>query len=235
MKAIFKRELRSYFSSPIGYVFVAIFFCVAAFMFSVYNISYQMGYISYVFNNMTMIFLFLTPLLTMRLLTEDKKSKTDQLLLTAPVKVTSVVAGKYLSAMAVLGIALATTFIFPIILAIYTTPAWGEIFANYVGFVLMGGAFIAIGLYISSLTENQIIAAIVTFAVLFLLYLSSGFSTAFTNVYLKSFVLWLSPETHYTDFAKGVIDLESVTYYLGVILAFMMLTSAHIEKRRWIK
>lgn len=235
MKAVFKRELKSYFSSPIGYVFVAIFFCVAGFMFSVYNISYQMGDISYVFNNMTMIFLFLTPLLTMRLLTEDKKAKTDQLLFTAPVKVTSVVMGKYLSALSVLGIALATTLVFPVILAIYTTPAWGEMFANYLGFVLMGGAFIAVGLYVSSFTENQIIAAIVTFAVLFLLYLSSSFSTAFHNVHIKNLVLWLSPETHYADFVKGVINIESVVYYLGLISAFIMLTAAHIEKRRWIK
>ncbi len=235
MKAVFKRELRSYFSSPIGYVFVGIFFCVAGFMFTVYNISYQMGSMSYVFNNMTMIFLFLTPLLTMRLLTEDKKTKTDQLLLTAPVKVTSVVLGKYLSALAVLGISLATTLIFPIILGAYTTPAWGEMIANYMGFVLMGGAFIAVGLYVSSFTENQIIAAVVTFAALFLLYLSAGFSTAFQNVYVKSFVLWLSPETHYADFAKGIIDIEGVVYYLSIISAFVMLTAAHIEKRRWIK
>jgi len=235
LNAIFKKELRSYFSSPIGYVFVAIFFCVAGLLFTVYNIFYRMGDISYVFSNMTMIFLFLTPVLTMRLLSEDKKAKTDQLLLTAPVKVVSVVLGKFLSAVAVLAIALATTLIFPIILKVYTDPAWGEIWSNYIGFCLLGASFISIGLYISSLTENQIIAAIATFGVLFVLYLTNNFSVSFGDGFINTVIQWFSPANKFTDFSKGIISIESVIYYLSIMAAFVILTTAHIEKRRWIK
>ena len=169
MKAIFKKEFRSYFLSPIGYVFVAIFFFVASLFFVINNIFGGYGDINAVFSSMTMIFLFLTPVITMRSMAEEKNSKTDQLLLTAPVSVVSIVTGKLLAAMSVLAIAMATTVIYPIILLNFTTPAWGKFFGNYVGFFLMGTAFVSIGIYISALTENQIIAAVSTFGVLFLL------------------------------------------------------------------
>lgn len=235
MKAIFKKELRSYFCSPIGYVFIAIFFFVAALFFAISNLLSGYADVSYVFSNMTMIFLFLTPILTMRLLSEEKNSKTDQLLLTSPVKVSSVVLGKLFAAVAVLGIALATTIIFPLIISAYTTSEWGKIFGNYIGFCIMGATFVSIGLYISSLTENQIIAAVSTFGVLFLLYLIEWFGDTTANVILRTVISSLAITSKFTDFAKGVINIQSVIYYVSIISIFVMLTIGQIEKKRWIK
>lgn len=235
MRAIFKKELRSYFCSPIGYVFIAIFFFMAGLFFSRYNLLGGLGDISYVFSNMTMIFLFLTPILTMRLLSEEKNSKTDQLLFTAPVRISSVVIGKLLSAVAVLAIALAATLLFAVILSIYTTPAWSVIFSNYIGFCLMGATFVSIGLYISSLTENQIIAAVSTFGVLFLVYLVEWFGSATANETVRVIISWLSVTSKFTDFSYGFVNIQTVIYYLSIIAVFVMLTIAKIDKRRWSK
>lgn len=235
MKAIFKKELRSYFCSPIGYVFVAIFFFVASLFFAMYNLFSGYGDINTVFGNMTMIFLFLTPILTMRSIAEEKNSKTEQLLLTAPVKVSSIVLGKVFAAAAVLLIALAATIIYPLILMLFTTPAWGKIIGNYIGFFLMGLAFVSIGIYISSLTENQIIAAVATFGVLFLLYLAEWFGQVTSSPVLQTIIGWLSITSKFNDFSLGFVNLQSAVYYLSISAIFVFLTVTHIEKRRWSK
>lgn len=235
MKAIFKKELRSYFCSPIGYVFVAIFFFVASLFFAMYNLFGGYGDINTVFGNMTMIFLFLTPILTMRSIAEEKNSRTDQLLLTAPVKVSSIVLGKIMAASAVLLIALAVTIIYPLILMMFTTPAWGKIVGNYIGFFLMGLAFVSIGIYISSLTENQIIAAVATFGVLFLLYLAEWFGQITSSPFFQKVIEWISITSKFNDFSLGIINLKSVIYYLSIVAIFVFLTVNHIEKRRWSK
>lgn len=235
MKAIFKKEFRSYFCSPIGYVFVGIFFFVASLFFAMYNLFMQYGDINMVFSNMTMIFLFLTPVITMRSIAEEKNSKTDQLLLTSPVKISSIVLGKLAAAMAVFGIALALTIIYPLILLGFTTPAWGKIIGNYIGFFLMGSAFVSIGIYISSLTENQIIAAVATFGVLFLLYLAEWFGSVTSNAVMQTVIGWISITEKFYDFSVGIINLQSVIYYLSIVVIFVFLTVSHMEKRRWSK
>ena len=235
MKAIFKKEFKSYFYSPIGYVFVAIFFFVASLFFSMYNLYKGSSDINMVFNNMTLIFLFLTPIITMRLLAEEKNAKTDQLLFTSPVKVTSVVMGKFFAAISVFAIAMALTAVYPLLLAKFTKPDWGKIVSNYIGFMFMGAAFVSIGLYISSLTENQIIAAVATFGVLFLLYLIDFFSTVVTAPILREIISFVSITTKFKDFSMGIIDIGAIVYYIGVVVVFVYLTVFHIEKRRWSK
>lgn len=235
MKAIFKKEFRSYFCSPIGFVFVAIFFFVASLFFVMYNIFGGYGDINAVFSNMTMIFLFLTPVITMRSLSEEKNSKTDQLLLTSPVKVSSIVLGKLFAAMSVLAIAMGLTVVYPVLLLSFTTPEWGKIIGNYVGFFLMGTAFVSIGIYISALTENQIIAAVSTFGVLFLFYLAEVFVPMVGSEFLRVIVEAISITEKFYDFSMGVIDISSVVYYLSIVVIFVALTVIHIEKRRWSK
>lgn len=235
MIAIFKKEFRSYFCSPIGYVFIAIFFLVASLFFTQNNLLAGYGDINVVFANMTMVFVFLTPVITMRLIAEEKNSKTDQLLLTAPVKVTSVVLGKFFAAMSVLIIAMALTVIYPLLLIKFTTPSWSKLIGNYVGFLLMGAAFVSIGLYISALTENQIIAAVVTFGVLFLLFLAEFFGATTENEIVRNIVSTLSITNKFDDFSLGIIDLKSVVYYLSIVVIFVFLSVSHIEKRRWSK
>lgn len=235
MNAIFKREFRSYFASPVGYVYVSVFFLVASLFFGFYNLLYQSGDISYVFSNMTMVFQFLTPVLTMRLLAEEKNNKTDQLLLTSPVKVHSIVLGKLFAAIAVLAIALSVTLLFPILLVSYTEPSWGKIFGSYLGILLIGSTCISIGLYISSLTENQIIAAVGTFAVLFLVFVFEMVGSSITNPVLSQIIYWLSFTAKFADFGKGIINIPLVFYYVSIIAAFSLLTIGQIEKKRWTK
>ena len=169
MAAIFKREMKMYFSSMIGYVFTAFFVLVTAIYFSLQNILSLSPQFENVFNSVIMMFLILAPILTMRLLSEETKQKTDQLLLTSPVSVVGVVLGKFFAAVTVFIIALVITMLFPLILSFYGSIAVAKIIGSYIGFFLLGSSFIAVGLWISSITDNQIVSAVATFAAVFLL------------------------------------------------------------------
>ncbi len=235
MTAIYRKELRTYFLSPIGYVFIAVFLAFSGWFFTTINLLQAVGDMSYVFSNLTTVFLFLIPILTMRSLAEEKNSKTDQLLLTAPISIGSIVIGKVLAAVTVFMIALLITLLYPIILTMFTEPAWGEIFGNYIGFFLMGAAFVSIGVFISSLTENQIISAVCTFAILLLLFMIEWISPSINNTFLLSVIDWLAITKRFNDFATGIVNLESVIYYLSIVAVFSFLTVRHLEKRRWSK
>ena len=169
MAAIFKREMKMYFSSMIGYVFTAFFVLVTAIYFSLQNILSLSPQFENIFNSVIMMFLILAPILTMRLLSEETKQKTDQLLLTSPVSVVGVVLGKFFAAVTVFIIALVITMLFPLILSFYGSIAVAQIIGSYIGFFLLGSSFIAVGLWISSITDNQIVSAVATFAAVFLL------------------------------------------------------------------
>lgn len=169
MKAIYKREIKMYFNSIIGYVFIAFFVLITAIYFSIQNILVLSPDFQNILSNVIMMFLILGPMLTMRLLSEEKNKKTDQLLLTAPVSIPSIVLGKYFAAVTVFLISLLITGIFPVILAFFGTVAVAQIIGTYIGFFLLGSAFIAVGLWVSSITDNQIVSAVATFAAIFLL------------------------------------------------------------------
>lgn len=169
MAAIYKREMKMYFNSMIGYVFIAFFVLITAVYFSLQNILSLNPQFEYVFSSVIMMFLILAPILTMRLLSEETKQKTDQLLLTAPVSIVGIVMGKFLAAVTVFIISLLITAIFPIILSLYGTISVAHILGSYIGFLLLGSSFIAVGLWISSITDNQIVSAVATFAAVFLL------------------------------------------------------------------
>ena len=169
MKAIYKREIKMYFNSMIGYVFIAFFVLITAIYFSIQNIVVLSPDFQNILSNVIMMFLILGPMLTMRLLSEEKNKKTDQLLLTAPVSIPSIVLGKYFAAVTVFLISLLITGIFTVILAFFGTVAVAQIIGTYIGFFLLGSAFIAVGLWVSSITDNQIVSAVATFAAIFLL------------------------------------------------------------------
>jgi len=173
MFAIFRRELKAYFTSPLGYVFIGFFILISAVFFALSNLLSGNPSFTGVLSNLTFIFLFLVPILTMRLLSEDAKNKTDQLLITSPLSITGIVLGKYFAAVAVFVITLLITVLFPIILSFFALGglAWAEILGGYIGFLLMGASFIAIGLFFSSVTDNQLIAAMETFAALLLIWI----------------------------------------------------------------
>lgn len=235
MTAILKRELKEYFYTPIGYVFIGFFIFLTSWIFTYTNIFSASGDLSSLFGNLTIVFMFLVPILTMRLISEEKNTKTDQLLLTAPISITKIVLGKVFAAFSVFLISLLLSLVYPVIISIYSKPAVSEIAAVYIGFFLMGISYISIGVFISSLTENQIISAVSTFVILFVLNLADMLTTVVTNPFLKSVISYLSVTTRYTDFTNAIVRIDSVIYYLSVSALFIFLTGYQIEKRRFKK
>lgn len=213
MAAIFKREMKMYFSSMIGYVFTAFFVLVTAIYFSLQNILSLSPQFENVFNSVIMMFLILAPILTMRLLSEETKQKTDQILLTSPVSVVGVVLGKFFAAVTVFIIALVITMLFPLILSFYGSIAVAQIIGSYIGFFLLGSSFIAVGLWISSITDNQIVSAVATFAAVFLLLMVetivSSASGNLTFSFIFALIIALLIATYFysntKDWSVGVI------------------------------
>lgn len=171
MGAIFRREVLSYFTSPIGYIFLAAFYAFSAVSFSNNALNYGTTQLDGVFGQLMIILIVLIPILTMRTLSEEKKNKTDQCLLTAPVSLGGIVAGKFLASFLIYIMGVAITLVYAVIVSAYAQPDWNVIFGNIVGLVLLGAAFIAVGMFCSSLTENQVVSAVVSFIVMVGLYL----------------------------------------------------------------
>lgn len=233
MKAIFKKEFRNYFMSPIGYIFVGVFTALAAMFFSSGILQTQQADISLMFSDINVVYLFLASLLTMRLLAEEKNKRTDQLLLSSPVKITEIVLGKYLAAMAVFGTTMAVSLVFPLIMFKFGSPALSEVIGSYIGFILLWGAFIAIGVFISSLTESQIIAGVFTFAGLLLIYFINWFKASVQNPVLSKVIGWFSLLDRYSEFQSGILNIENIIYYISFIFVFLFLTVRVIDKRRY--
>lgn len=233
MLAVFKRDLKAYFTSPLGYVFIAAFLAVMNAFFYIYNIAQAYSQLASVFNFMVYTLIFVTPLLTMRLFSEEFKQKTDQLLLTSPVKVRSIVFGKFLAALAIFGIALAVTLLYVIIIASHGQPNVRELLANYFAIFCVAAAFISIGVFISSLTENQLVSAILTLAVFLILYLidTSGFGAQ--NAFLNNLLYSISLFVRYTTISNGVLAFSDLVFYISVAAIFIFATTRVIEKKRW--
>lgn len=174
MLAIFKKELRSYFTSMIGYLFIGFFLAIVGVYFMAYNLQGGYANFEYVLNSMVFVFVILVPILTMRLLAEEKKQKTDQLLFTSPLSVSKIVVGKYLAVFAVFVSAMVITMFYPFILSKYGTVSFKLAYTGILGFVLVGAAYLAIGLFLSALFESQAIAAVVTFVVLLITFIMQG-------------------------------------------------------------
>lgn len=171
MLAMFKKEMRTYFTSMTGYIFLVFFTLITGIFYSQYCVLIARGEFTMVLSQITLIFLLLVPIITMRLLAEESRQKTDQLLFTSPVKITSIILGKYLSALTLLFIAILIIALFPIMLVPFGNISFAETFGAFVAFFLIGSCFIAVGLFISALTDNQIVAAVASFGALLAMYL----------------------------------------------------------------
>lgn len=233
MAAIFKKEFRNYFMSPIGYIFVAVFTFLASMFFSSGILMSQQADITIMFSDINLVYLFLAALLTMRLLSEEKNKKTDQLLLSSPVGITEIVLGKYLAAMAVFGVTILISLVYPAIMFKFGNPSLSEVIGSYIGFILLWGAFISVGVFISSLTESQMIAGVFTFASLLLIYFISWFESSLQNEIAKKVVNWFSLLSRYSEFQSGILNIENIIYYLSFIFVFLFLTVRVIDKRRY--
>ncbi len=232
MFAVLKRELSAYFSSPIGYIYLAVFYVFSGYFF--FGVLYSnTTSLSNVFNGMFTIIMLLIPILTMRLMSEDLKNKTDQALLTAPISLVSLVLGKFLAALIVYCLGVAITLVYGVVIAAFAPPDWTVVFGNVLGMLLLGAALIAVGMFISALTENQVIAAVGGFAVGFSLILVNSLSALISIEWLKKFVSGLSFMERYDEFTNGILDISNIFFFVSVCAVFVFFTVRVIEKRRW--
>lgn len=234
MAAIFKREFTSFFSSAIAYVVLSVYFVFSsAFMFW-YCLTYNTANLSPIFTSMLIITAIVIPVATMKLFSEEKRQKTDQALLTAPVSIFQIVFGKYLAALLLFVCCLAIYFVYAIVIACFVTPAWTMILCNFIGSFLIGAALIAVGMFISSLTDSQVVAAVVSMAAGLVLV---SFVDMLANIIpvevISGVITSISFSLHYQDFAAGTFNIPDVVFFLSIIAVFLFLTDRALERKRW--
>ncbi len=242
MGAIFKRELAAYFKSPIGYVFSAIFFAISGVCFVSTTVASGTTNTAVYFSMVLLFFVILIPLLTMKLLSEEKKLGTEQLLLTSPVSLVGVICAKFFAAFTIFASTLGISSLLNMF-ALYGIAKEQEyviakmnlptFLGCILGVLLIGAAFIAIGLFISSLTENQIISAVVSIGVFALIMASQAFAAGINNTILRVIVKWFSVMDRFAGFQRGVFDITALVYYISLTTVFLFLTVRVYEKRRW--
>ena len=248
-----QKELRSYFSSPIAYIVLAMFavifgyfFYMATALFVDYSLRSMMQrgmappmnindfIIRPLLMNVSVIVLFLMPMITMRLFAEEKRTGTIELLLTSPLRDIEIVLGKWLAALLLYASLLAISAVNIVFLFIYGKPDWKAVLVGYLGLLLLGAAFLGLGAFLSTLTKNQIIAGSLTFGVFLLLWVLDWVSSTSSGTSTPSKVLaYLSITTHFEPFAKGVLDLKDGIYYLSAIFLGVFLTLRSMESLRW--
>lgn len=233
MSAIIKRELSSYFNSAIGYIVLAVFYFFSGLFFYMYCLLSNTTSMSYVFLSMLMIVMLIIPIITMKSFSEERKQKTDQALLTAPISLTEMVLGKFFGAFLLYCICNAIYLLYAVILSFYASPDWAVFLTTMLGMLLMGGALIAIDIFISALTESQVIAAVVSIGIGLLIYMLDSLSNVFNVEWLTNFFHSISFDAHFTNFINGIINLNSIVFFLSVIAIFLFLCVRVFEKRRW--
>ena len=235
MIAIMRKELRTYFVSPVAYVVIAAYLAMSGFFFAILVLAPAGSVessLNIVFGNVAVILLLVAPALTMRLLAEEQRAGTIELLLTSPVQDWEVVVGKYLASLVLFLIPVAMTFVYPLFLMRYQAPDIGPVVGGYLGLILFGASFLAIGVLASSLSQNQVVAALVAVAILIALWLIGAFSTS-ARPPVSTVLNYLSIISHYSEFGRGLIDTKDVMYYLGVIATALFLAVRSLESRRW--
>ncbi len=234
MGAIFRRELKAYFTSPIAYIYIAAFCLYIGNYFVNYNMTYGSTDMTYVFSNAFVIMMILLPLLTMRLFTEEKKHRTDQCLLTAPVGLWGIVLGKSLAATCIFLCGMLVYIPFIIVLYGYAgTLEWATVIGTMLALILLGAAFVSIGVFVSSLTESQVVAAIFSFAIIMFFYMIDILSASVSNETVSSIMSALGFYSRYSEFSTGIFDVGSILFFLSTIFIFNFLTVRVLEKRRW--
>ena len=246
MLAIFKKELRSYFLNAIGYVYLGVFLAVSALLCCYTTLGSGTYDTSNYFSFISIIFIILIPLLTMRLFAEEKKLRTEQLLLTSPVSIAGMVFGKFLAAFTLFAIGILLSLINFIPLCIYANidgvndayassvgPVASIILSNTLGLLLLGAAFIAVGMFVSSLTENQLAAAIITVSIIATMLLLNLVNGYVDNYVIRFMISWVCFMSRYAPFQSGIFDPSSLLYFVSVAGVFLFLTARVYDKRRW--
>ncbi len=232
MKAIIKREFNAYFNSMLGYVFLTIFLMLTGVMFYLMNIASTDVSMSNFFLQVNTWSVFILPILTMRVFAEDRKLKTEKALLTAPVSVGEIVFGKFIAVECVFMIGVAITLFYPAFINLFGHIPIAETFCCYVGFVLLCSLLISIGMFLSSTTDSQIIAALATYAVLILMFFAGKVYDTAVNPVLVNILAWFSPMERYYDFTHGVMNFKDIFYYISTTALFLFFSGFRLEMRR---
>ncbi len=234
MGAVFRRELKAYFTSPIAYIFIAVFCIYSATYFTNVNILYGTADMANVFNSAFTIMMILLPLLTMRLFTEERRLKTDQCLFTAPVNLFSIVMGKFLAATCIFLCGMAIYIPYVIVLAaLADTIAWATVIGNMAALLLLGASFISIGIFVSAMTENQVVAAVGSFIIIIFFFMIDMLAGVVQVEWLRKIMVALGFYTRYSEFSTGLFSIPNVIFFVSVIFIFNFLTVRALEKRRW--
>lgn len=247
MFAIYKKELRSYFINAIGYVYVGVFLAAAAVICGLSTWHKQTYDTAGYFTMLMISFIILIPLLTMKLFAEEKKLRTEQLLLTAPISIWQMILGKFLAAFTLfLGTVLVSCInFFPLYTyarteraqssyaELHVGPVTAEIITCVIGIILLGAAFIAIGMFISSLTENQLAAAVITIAIIAVMLVLNVVNQYIDVYFIRAIIDWICVMSRFGNFTTGILDFSAMLYYLSITGIFLLLTSRVYDKRRW--
>ena len=233
MGTILRREIRAYFSSPIGYILLAAFWGLAGWYFYTSVLYTATAELRNVYNAMGTISIFLIPMMTMRLFSEDKRLRTEQALLTAPISLWELVLAKFFSSLCIYVINVGIVLVYGFTVSVFAEVEWPVTIGLFIGMMMFGGAMIAIGMFISSLTENQIIAAIGTFAALLVIGILDSVAEMVQFPVIKSFLYAISFNDRFYDFTLGVIKLRDVVFFLTVMFLFCYFTTRVFERRRY--
>ena len=235
MRAVLKRELKSYFTSVIGWIFLAAFFFVFNLYFVANNLIYGTPYLSYSLNNVAFVLMIIIPILAMRSMSDDRRTKTDQLLYTSPVSIPKVILGKFFALLIVFSIVVGAICLCPPLLAQFGSVPIAESYAAILGLWLYGCLSISICVFVSSLTESQVIAAVLSFAILFIGYMMEGITSIISssgNTFTK-ILNCLSTSTALSNFSNGMLDVTGIIYYVSGTILFLFLTCQVVQKHRW--
>jgi ABC-2 type transport system permease protein len=232
MMAIYEREFKAYFKSPVAYIVMGFFILLTSVFYYLGNIYTRSADLSSLFSSMGIFLLFIAPLLTMKSISEDRKSGTEVLLVTSSIKLHSIVLGKYLASLSVFLTMTLITLIYPIILAFYSQLSFYHIVGEYLGFIFLGASMLAVGVFASSLTENQITAAVISFVSLLIIMALQPFGVMVGGI-LSKILGWFSLFSRFDDFERGILDLRPIIYYLSFVFVFLFLTVRVLEKRSW--
>lgn len=235
MMAVLKRELKAYFTSVIGWIFLAAFFFVFNLYFVANNLIYGTPYLSYSLSNVAFVLVIIIPILTMRSMAEDRRTKTDQLLYTAPVSITKIIIGKFLALAAIFSVVIGAICLCPLLLSRFGSVPMAESYAAILGIWLYGCLSIAICVFVSALTESQVIAAVLSFALLFIGFMMqqiTGLISSSENVVTKVLNA-LCTQTHLENFCNGILDVTGIVYYISGTVLFLFLTCQLVQKHRW--
>lgn len=233
MGAILKRELSSYFNSAIAYIVMAVFFGFSGYFFVGTCFIGNVSSLSYTFSNIFVVIIFVIPIISMKTFSEEKKQKTDQALLTSPASLLEIVLGKFLGAFILYAICCMIFFVYGIVIAFFTTPDWASIICTVIGLLLVGALLISIDVFISALTESQVIAAVVGMAAGLLIYMMSTVISMIKVDWISSVLSAISPLNYYTTFTYGMLNLSGIVFFLSVTALFIFFTIRVLDRKRW--